>query len=86
MPRDLMVFTCATRIFDAATIFMALVIFAMFCTDRMRCLTAVHTSLALGLQSWPPQPIGFLRAPGRSLAHSTVGVGALRSTPASWEA
>ena len=54
MPRDFMVFTCATRIFDAATIFMALVIFAMFCTDRMRCLTAVHRE-ALGLQDWPSE-------------------------------
>jgi len=34
------VLTCATRIFDAATIFMALVIFWMFVTERMRCLTA----------------------------------------------
>ncbi len=39
-PRDFMVLTCATRILDAATIFMALVILAMFCTERMRCLTA----------------------------------------------
>ena len=45
-PRDFMVFTCATRIFDAATIFMALVIFAMFCTDRIRCLTAGRSARA----------------------------------------
>lgn len=40
MPRDASVANWATRIFDAATIFMADVIFWMFCTDRMRCFTA----------------------------------------------
>lgn len=47
-PRDFMVFTCATRILDAATIFMALVILAMFCTERMRCLTAQVGTQAAG--------------------------------------
>ena len=46
-----MVFTCATRIFDAATIFMALVIFAMFCTERIRCFTASQRRGVLGLPS-----------------------------------
>ena len=40
MPREFSVACCATRIFDAATIFMADVIFAMFCTDLMRSFTA----------------------------------------------
>lgn len=40
IPRDASVAACATRIFDAATIFIADVIFAMFWTDRMRCFTA----------------------------------------------
>ena len=40
MPREFSVACCATRIFDAATIFIADVIFAMFCTDLMRSLTA----------------------------------------------
>jgi len=46
IPLDFSVRLCATLILDAATIFMALVIFAIFCTDRIRCLTAKasHTS------------------------------------------
>ena len=40
MPRDASVASWATRIFDAATIFMADVIFWMFCTERIRNLTA----------------------------------------------
>lgn len=40
MPRDLSVEAWATRIFEAATIFMAFVIFWMFCTDLICCLTA----------------------------------------------
>ena len=40
-PRDSSVAACATRILEAATIFMALVIFWMFWTERMRCLTVV---------------------------------------------
>lgn len=39
-PRDLNVLACATLILEAATIFMALVIFWMLVTERMRCLTA----------------------------------------------
>lgn len=41
MPRLFSTATCALRIFDAATIFMALVILPMFLMARMRCLTAV---------------------------------------------
>ena len=44
MPRDASVANWATRIFDAATIFMAEVIFWMFCTERIRCLTARNGS------------------------------------------
>ena len=40
MPREFSVASCATRIFEAATIFMADVIFPIFPTDRMRSLTA----------------------------------------------
>lgn len=40
MPRLFSTATCALRIFDAATIFMALVIFPMFLIARMRCFTA----------------------------------------------
>jgi len=40
MPRLFSTATCALRIFDAATIFMALVILPMFLMARMRCFTA----------------------------------------------
>ena len=42
-PRDLSVSDCATLIFEAATIFMALVIFWIFLTERIRCFTAAVT-------------------------------------------
>ena len=50
MPREFSVACCATRIFDAATIFMADVIFAMFCTDLMRSLTAAQTAMGVRRQ------------------------------------
>ena len=40
MPLDFSVRVCATLILEAATIFMALVIFAIFWTERILCLTA----------------------------------------------
>lgn len=40
MPRDCSTATCAFFIFEAATIFMALVIFPMFLIALIRCLTA----------------------------------------------
>jgi hypothetical protein len=40
MPRDSSTATCAFLIFEAATIFMALVILPMFLIALMRCLTA----------------------------------------------
>jgi len=58
MPREFSVAACATRIFEAATIFMADVIFAMFCTDRMRSLTAPqHTPQ----RRWAPLKFAALR-------------------------
>lgn len=43
-PRDFSVSCCATLILEAATIFMALVIFWMFLTERIRCFTAHRAS------------------------------------------
>ena len=40
MPREVSTATWALLIFDAATIFMALVILPMFLMARMRCFTA----------------------------------------------
>ena len=50
-PRDCTVLAWATLILEAATIFMALVIFWMLVTERMRCLTA---STGMGWLSGTP--------------------------------
>jgi hypothetical protein len=42
MPRLFSTASCALRIFDAATIFIAFVILPMFLMARMRCLTAIR--------------------------------------------
>lgn len=53
MPRDSSTATCALRILDAATIFMALVILAMFLMALILCLTAGGPiGLAAGCVNW----------------------------------
>ena len=59
MPRELSTATCAARILDAATIFMAFVILPMFLIARMRSLTA-------WLLAW--RTLSMLHALSRGLA------------------
>ena len=69
MPRLFSTATCALRIFDAATIFMALVILPMFLMARIRCFTVggaarrrvggqfVQHSTSIANPPWPnPDP------------------------------
>ena len=57
MPLDFSVRVCATLILEAATIFMALVIFAMFWTERILCLTAGNGPQVRGDQITAEQAI-----------------------------
>ena len=57
------------RIFEAATIFMALVIFWMFVTERMRCFTAPHKPEHLSTPRTHVLPLHFLRARLASPVH-----------------
>jgi hypothetical protein len=91
MPREFSVACCATRIFDAATIFMADVIFAMFCTDLMRSFTAAQPQLGRQDGAQGPATPAYLTGRwcstlSREQAHNSNHSLLHAFTPACWDA